>query len=71
MENPPDEAFEELQSRLAKVALPVNKKGTSCPFDPKILGHALNVDRTTCKRVVPMKVLALGSQSEPRPRANS
>lgn len=58
----PHKTVTELEAHLARLTLPVEKKGTSCPFDPKILQHAMNVDRRTCKRVVPMEVLVLGQQ---------
>ncbi|KIX03408.1 uncharacterized protein Z518_06960 [Rhinocladiella mackenziei CBS 650.93] len=45
---------------LTGLTLPISKKGTGCPFDPKIIQHALDVDRRKCRRVVPMKVLVLG-----------
>ena len=46
------------------LTLPVSKKGAGCPCDPEVLKHATHIDRRTCKRVVPLKILVLGlSQS--------
>ena len=51
---------QEQQDALRNVALPIVLKGISCPFDPDVLQHALNVNRRTCTRQVPMKLLVLG-----------
>ena len=40
--------------------LSITQKGSCTPFDPEIISHALNIDRRGSKRIVPMKVLALG-----------
>lgn len=42
------------------LTLPVSKKGAGCPFDPEVLKHATNIDRRTCKRVVPLNIVVLG-----------
>ena len=41
------------------LAVPVSQKGL--PFDGEAAKHALNIDRRTCKREVPMQILVLGT----------
>ena len=40
------------------LAVPSHEKGFS--FDKQAAKHALNIDRRTCKREVPMKLLVFG-----------
>lgn len=45
----------------SQVTMPIEKKGTNSPFDPKVIKNASNIDRRTCERLMLVEVLVLVS----------